>query len=143
MKRCLKRFKEVPASECTARVRLGFIREPFDRLESCYSFFYWHHKNDTLSHKDPMYPYISDYEKFIDHMLAGEFPNNHWRPQTDLFPNLTVTHKFEEYTTRWGDYFPGFLPDIVNRSTHLETSDYRVTDLEAYYRKDLDLWHSL
>jgi hypothetical protein len=81
-----------------------------------------------------------DYERYIDYILSGN-EDPHWKQQTDLskdgavfIPNIIV--KFEDINTVWASYVGGTLPK-VNSWQNIETTDYRVADLQAHYSDDL------
>lgn len=126
-------------------VRVAWIREPIERLKSCYSFFHYLNAHDNNGQRTPTAEHTSSWEKFVDHALSTK--NIHWNPQKEILMIdgeyiPTVSHKFEEIMERWGDYKPGLLP-WQNACTKLPINDYRKDDINEFYTEDIALWHSL
>ena len=129
---------EDEARQCDTR--LAFIREPMERLKSGFSHFHWMLQRGTI-YNNHAPEYAETWESWVDHIL--EYKDQHWRPQTETigdFPN--TLHRFENLFDVWEDYFPGFFPHI-GKVTRVETHPYRVNDIKARYKEDIELWHSL
>lgn len=123
--------------------RVMFIREPFDRLESCYSFFKMLIQQGTKFNMLPEAA-LDSWEEFVDYILTHE--DEHWAPQTDsvLYKGeLTPTHimRFDELNKWWPEFFSAKLVH-TNASERLEVPPYRVADLTEYYKNDIAEYNS-
>ena len=121
--------------------RIFFIRNPFERLESCYSFFV------GLKNAGTRYDAIPDsaltsWEAFIDHILINS--DEHWNPQINTLmykgePTPTKIMRFEDVTKWWPLFFSKRLPHN-NQSDRLVTTSYRGEEIQAFYAQDYDVW---
>lgn len=122
----------------TVTRRVAFVRNPQDRLKSCFSFLYWmrEYGREHWSRPD-----VTDWQRFVDHILNPATPvNEHWQPQAEIIGSVpTVYHRFENLINHWETYRPGYLPHR-NRTTRRPTPDYRIAELAAYYAEDQALW---
>lgn len=123
-------------------VRIMFIRDPFERFVSAYSFF--HALNEEHRHgivQVPLEATHSGYEAWVDYSLATDNP--HWAPQTELTGDVaTHVYRFgcDNIRKWWGLHWPGRLPDWLNACVHLSSSDYRRDEIERYYARDIDVF---
>lgn len=118
--------------------RVMFIREPFDRLESCYSFFCDLRDTNQEQHIIPVGK-LESWESFVDYILVNK--DEHWTPQADsvMFKGeFTPTHifKFEDINNIWPKFTSRRLPHL-NKATRKATSNYREQDLLEYYKDDI------
>ena len=122
--------------------RLAFLRNPFERLKSGYSFFNDLCNNGRNIHSNgEMHQISRSWESFVDYILAE--PDVHWNPQVDVIEDAASNlHKFEDIQTVWSDYFPVPLQHR-GKTARLPTDDYRHDDIAEFYKEDLKLWHSL
>ena len=135
----LPREFAVVTNDETMRVsrRVAFIRDPLDRLESCYSFMYWLADRGTPHRCGAP---VDSWQSFVNHILAHD--DEHWRPQSlhvGTVPN--IYRRFENLADCYGEFQPGLLPHN-NRATRLPVDDYRRDELLHLYREDLALWLS-
>jgi hypothetical protein len=130
--------------------RVMFVRDPFDRLGSAYSFFLFLQQKTTKI--EPPVPKIDCYETFVDWALETE--DVHVRPQVEFVttddgefvPNRL--HWLKDIMDVWNDYYPGLVPDKSefphrHKCQRLDVSDYRRDDLSAKYAKDIELCRML
>lgn len=117
-------------------VRVMFIRDPWDRHESCYSHF------QALGPQDcgaiPREAIENGYEHYVDHMLNN--PNPHWYPQMELTGGIaTHLYKFNVDSIRkwWPTHWTGKQLDWMNATTHVRISDYRKSEILEYYAADI------
>lgn len=147
----VKGYIVTPEKALQIEKRIAFVRDPLERLISCFSHFWWLGKRGS---KNAYYPLEigtddiqADYERFIDHVLSES--DWHWMPQTrllthngQLIPN--ILHPFEQISERWFDHIGGCLP-VVNKWKRLNVETYRHQDLLTYYQDDFELrvqtWH--
>jgi hypothetical protein len=90
-----------------------------------------------------------DYRSFVDYILAGNH-DEHWSNQVDLctkdrvfLPN--IAHRFDNednIKTKWALYVGGTFPRI-NSWQAIDHEEYRLSDLKAYYAKDIQLWGAI
>lgn len=122
--------------------RVAFVRDPMDRLISCFSHFYWlwktGHKNDYIDDSIFKEPHQQSYQNFIDHILNNS--DGHWFPQSSLLMRngeyaFTVLHSFEDIHKKWPEYASGAIP-WINSFTHIQAAPYRLAELETYYQED-------
>lgn len=128
-------------------VRVMFMRDPFDRLASFYSFqrqSLFKHPEITI---DPNFAHVKSYEEFLDVALLSD--NIHCYPQVkqvtlnDQFIPTNV-HKLSDIITAWELYYPDEFITRENQSKPLKVnSDYRHSDVLCRYKDDFALWHSL
>lgn len=126
-------------------IRVAWIREPVNRLISCYSFFYYLNQRDQNGRKEPSIKVTSSWESFVDYALIH--PNPHWNPQKPMLTLddvyiPTITHRFEDIMKLWGNYIPGLLP-WQNACTKLPVNAYREDEIKQFYEEDSKLWHGL
>jgi hypothetical protein len=126
-----------PALQTVTR-RIAFIREPEDRLKSCFSFMFWMAEYGRPHSSNPV---ISDWQAFVDHILDPATPvNEHWAPQvTHIGTVATTYHRFENLGDHWETYRPGYLPHN-NRTSRRPTPDYRISELASFYAEDRAIW---
>lgn len=119
--------------------RVAFIRHPLERLKSCYSFMYWLADYGSPHHSGAP---VDSWESFVDHVLGGA-RNEHWIPQTEHVGDVpNIWRRFEDIANCYEAFRPGLLPHN-NRASRRPTSDYRSTELAAYYAADLDRWENI
>lgn len=127
----------------TVTRRIAFVRNPQDRLKSCFAFMYWlrDYGREHWSRPD-----VTDWQAFVDHILdPATVENEHWQPQYELIGAgagiPTTIHRFENLHLHWEGYRPGYLPHR-NRTSWPATPDYRLPDLIAKYGDDQTLWQA-
>lgn len=133
-------------------IRVMFIRDPLERLQSCFSHFSWLEFNGA-DYYDILPKGIlsgidnteSDYQKFIDYILENN--ECHWSSQVKQMTESgvftpTVVHKFEEIQEHWEKYAVGKLP-WENAWSKLPISDYRHDDVIMHYADDYNLRGSM
>lgn len=124
------------------KTRVGILRNPHNRIKSCYSFFVDIANKGSMSDKHAHVP-IDTYENFVDFILEDN-SSAHWIPQMSLLGDApTIYHRFEDLEEVWSDYFEGFYPWSYNSSPPLELPDYRLEDIETKYAEDFSIWRSL
>jgi len=122
--------------------RAAFIRDPIERLVSCFSHFYWlwktGHQNDYIDDAIFRDDHQESYRAFVDYILLKQ--DSHWVPQSallmhngDYLPN--IFHRFEDIHDRWQRYASGAIP-WVNSFTHLTVEPYRADEIDDYYQED-------
>lgn len=127
-------------------LRVMFVRDPFDRLASAYSFFSF--LKSIGSRVEPAVPDFSGYEGFLDWALESD--DSHVTPQVATLRALDGTfvpnrfHWLREIHNVWNDYYPGLIPDkedFPHRHScqRLAASDYRRQDILTRYAEDFDL----
>ena len=125
-------------------VRVAWIREPYKRLISAYSFFKSTIEGGGRLNKE-LSENVGSYEEFIDYTLNNN--DEHWDSQVgQLTLNgdylATVSHRFEDINELWSLYFGGFIPHS-NGCVHKTVSDYRKDELDMKYKEDYELWLGL
>lgn len=129
-------FRPVPEEEAIAvGRRVAFIREPIDRLKSCYSFMAALNSSGCPHHSRPP---VESWELFVDHVLAGN-SNEHWIPQHRLIGNIPVQPIRLSDIDRAAMMLLGRPIRKLNQSVRLETTNYRAEDLKMFYRQDYEL----
>ena len=128
--------------------RIAFIREPFDRLGSAYSFFKYLNDSNQNGSKSASKDSTRSYENFVDHTF--EIRNMHWNPQVEVLYDegvLIPTHvyRLHEMHDVWERHFQGIYPALTvsNKASRLPVNDYRSDEIKKKYKGDLSLWHSL
>lgn len=119
--------------------RVAFIRDPRDRLKSCFAFMYWMREYGREHWSQPD---VTDWQRFVDHILNPATPvNEHWQPQVEIIGSgiPTVYHQFENLHLHWETYRPGILPHL-NRTSYPPTPDYRISELADRYAEDFTIW---
>lgn len=101
---------------------VGIVRDPIDRLESCYNFFQHKHNGGF-----PLGKYDGQ-ESFIDAVLNGA-DNPHWLPQSSM---LDLCDRFVDMES-----YP--IVNHINKNKHLESITYRLDDLKHFYKEDFKL----
>ena len=119
----------------TASRRVAFIRNPIDRLKSCYSMMHWQEQQGEPHWSGAP---TDSWGAFVDHVLLNE--NAHWNPQVSIVDGApNIYHRFENIETHYRQYFDAPLPHL-NRSERLPAFKYREDELTALYMDDLSLW---
>jgi hypothetical protein len=127
-------------------IRIMVLRDPFDRLESAYSFFMYLRRRGSLVL--PEMPPFETYEQFVD--LSLDSSDKHLAPQFDQVITgsgvFVPTHveRLEKIESWWPKYFDGLLPDSEfnhrkNRTAHLPVARYREADIRERYKQDFEL----
>ena len=127
--------------------RIFFIREPFLRLVSAYSFFKGLERAGTRYEALPLSA-ITDWETFVDYILLNE--DEHWMPQTDttLYTGdgvfvPTKIMRFEDVTKWWPLFSSKRLPH-ENQSVPQEVDImYRRAEVDAFYSNDYAIYKDL
>lgn len=121
--------------------RVFFIRNPIDRLKSCYSFLVGLKDEGA---KQDMIPeeHLLTWGLFVDYILKNS--DEHWDPQTEQLKYkgiLTPTHtfRFEDISHWWPKCFDVTLPH-ANASNRLDIEDYMVNEINDFYSVDNDVW---
>ena len=124
--------------------KVWFIREPFDRLKSAYSFF----KKlaiDNSKYHNKLVEFTNSWEAFIDFVLDTDHKDEHFLPQTStlmyngqLSPDTIL--RFEDVQKWWPKYFVPKL-ERLNMAPRLEVDpNYRRAEIDTYYAEDLKIW---
>lgn len=127
--------------------RIFFIREPFLRLVSAYSFFKGLERTGTRYEAVPLSA-IADWPTFVDYILLNN--DEHWMPQTDttLYTGdgeyvPTKIMRFEDVSKWWPLFSSKRLPH-ENQSVPQEVDImYRRADVGAFYANDYDIYKHL
>lgn len=133
--------------------RIFFIRDPFQRLESAYSFFVG---LDRAGAPHPAVPEsaLVSWNEFVNFILDPRNDDDeHWIPQTDtvLYTGNdpingsyipTKIMRFEDVTDWWPNFFSRRLPHI-NKSTRLITTSHKGAEIELKYAKDFEVYNKL
>jgi len=115
--------------------RVMFVRNPLNRLVSCYSFF--KALSDIGKNHSCDAP-VSSWESFVDHILVNDDP--HWVSQVEHSGNKqTVVHRLEDMEFVWFRYYRGPLP-WSNKTHRRPASNYRLLEIVKKYLDDYDLW---
>lgn len=127
-------------------LRLAFIREPFDRFCSAYSFFagrYWVANDYKLRGTEESA--AKSYYHFVNFALENE--DDHWMEQGKslLFnEEYTPTHtlKFEALEKVWPNFTNRVLSNI-NSSVRLPVCpEYRRKELDEMFGSDIELYNA-
>ena len=147
MRRVLRQYKEIPAEEVRGfDTRVAFIRHPVARLGSAFRFFHWLMIDGVKCDKTaPPKSVLNEWPKFVDYALENDNP--HWRSQISFISDdsgmvANRLHKFENVGRCWEEYYQGILP-WINATSKVPYADYRVDDINRFYKADLELWHGL
>lgn len=116
-----------------------FMRDPFERLRSCYQFFY----QNNMMPAQPRLREGASWEEFVDMVLDGDRRNPHWDPQTlyhTVEPDgpylITATYPFELLNVVMKARFGVNLPK-KNASEPMKLNmDYRIEELGELYAQD-------
>jgi hypothetical protein len=129
-------FQPRPPDEAVAvSRRIAFIREPIDRLKSCYSFMRGL-KDRGCPHKSGA-P-LGSWQVFVDHVLSGNI-NEHWTPQCNLVGDcLTQPIRLTDID-RAAIKILGRPIGRLNQSERARTPDYRAEELKTMYAGDYAL----
>lgn len=86
-----------------------------------------------------------DWKRLVDHVLSSRNTDSHWGVQHDLcssgerfLPN--IAHLFttqEQVAADWSKYCATDI-QTIGRTKTVPVDDYRLADLRAFYKKDLD-----
>jgi hypothetical protein len=140
-------FQSITNEEALLRdLRVMFIRDPYERLASCYSFFSWLRTIGTQV--IPPLGDWTDYPSFIDWALDS--PDAHVAPQYDQVITADGTfvpnriHLLKDIKDQWDQYYPGLIPDmndfpVRHKCSKLAVTNYRRQDIAVRYAKDLEL----
>lgn len=113
--------------------RIAFVREPLDRLISCYSYFHAHNGKERT-----FFPIeaTETWEAFIDYIL--EHKDKHWAQQTELVGGFATSWYRLEHI---GNILGGDVPRL-RQSIHEPVNNYRYHEITAYYYRDfLAYWN--
>lgn len=117
--------------------RVAFIRNPVERLASCYSFMFWLNKRGDRHRSDAP---VDCWESFVDHILTHD--DEHWRPQSEHVGNVpNIIRRFESLPQCFGEFHAGILPHH-NSSTRMSVNNYRAGDIAQFYIEDIRLWEA-
>jgi hypothetical protein len=127
-------------------LRVMFVRDPYERLASCYSFFSWLQTIGTQV--QPPLGNWTDYQGFVDWALDSA--DAHVAPQYDLVLATDGTfvpnriHLLKDIQKVWDTYYPGLIPDmndfpVRHKCTRLAVTNYRRQDIALRYARDLEL----
>jgi len=88
-----------------------------------------------------------DWRRFVDYILSGVNPDDHWVPQLDVAKHngeivANIAHRFEDVRVHWPKYVGGTLPE-KNVWQEIPKTDYRLADLKAYYAETLKFWEAI
>lgn len=126
-------------------IRLAFVREPFQRLYSAYSFFNGlHWAGEKYDNGGVLKAAARSYYHFINYVLENS--DEHWRNQGDILLSGKVkpTHiiKFDCINDIWPNlFFEGIQKS--NSSVRLPVCEkYRAEELRQFYKQDIDLYNS-
>lgn len=119
----LKPLTDILVSEariCNFEI-FGLLRDPLDRIESCYNFFK-HNQGGVF----PNCAQYKNFEHFLDSVLKGA-PDSHWSPQCG---QIMLCEKFYDLET-----YP--LQVRKNVAEHIEKiPPSYIRDLKIYYAAD-------
>lgn len=123
--------------------RIGVIQHPRLRLNLSYSYYVdMLRTRPNEMHEDVPRRLLEKYETFVDFILSEYNP--HWGPQK---PTLCYSDVYTPTHTIRLEDLPSWWPQISDKplihknfSPVLQTSDYRIKDIEEYYKDDFDLW---
>ena len=132
--------------------RIFFIRDPLQRLESCYSFFVGLARSGVPHSSIPV-ANLDSWELFVDYILDPKNEDEHWIPQTEtvLYTGDALEDKvyvptkimrFEDVTKWWPNFFSRRLPHN-NQSERLITTVYRSKELQEKYANDYAIYDKL
>ncbi len=125
--------------------RVMFVREPMERLKSCYQFFVGLRDAGT-TYSGFSFDILDTWQTFIDYILLGNV-DEHWQTQSEQATSdgeLTPTEylKFDDL----GSWFPVFfnirLPHINSSEPLVVDDTYRSDELGIYYADDYDLYNT-
>lgn len=124
------------------KVRVAFIRDPFERLASGYSFFTFQAMRPGAGTGAFGFQW-KDYEGFVDVALTSD--DRHFLPQYgqllagEVFVPTDV-HSLDALSSPvWNRYYRGRIPNRENQCERLPVTNYRRDDIKAYYAKDFEL----
>lgn len=125
-------------------LRLFFIREPFDRFCSAYSFFnglYW--KGQNYNGSGVCEAAAKSYYEFVNFCLEND--DEHWNPQVERVHykgKLSPTHiiKFDDLLKLWPKFSTNTLRQI-NTSVRLPVCEkYRRPELNKMFGDDIRVY---
>ena len=121
--------------------RIFFIREPFERLKSGYSFFKLL-KLEGSKYNNRVPDFVESWNAFIDYVLDTDHQDEHFLPQTySLFFSGALTAnvilRFEDINEWWPLFFTSKLERLnsAHRVSEINT-DYRKREIDEYYALD-------
>lgn len=121
--------------------RIAFIREPLERLGSCYSFFKLIF-SDGVNYDGDINPHNArSWHSFVDFVLDSNSNDEHIKPQSEQVSNVTHIFRFDEMNNWWPKISPKKLQKL-NESVRQPIDDYRISELRAKYIDDLELYNS-
>jgi hypothetical protein len=120
------RIKEFP-------IRMAFIRDPLDRLSSCFHFFL--HTNYPINGGK-----VRGYESFIDWALDSD--DEHVQPQVELFSRYHFQRRFPiSKMTEILELLTGeVIPQANSAPRHEIDQGYRLDDIRERYSEDFDMY---
>ena len=113
-------------------VRMAFIRDPLDRLSSCFHFFL--HSNYGIGRE-----HLSSYEAFIDWALNSD--DEHVLPQCELFSRYHFKRRFlVSDMNRVLGLLTGEKIPHENAAPRFDIDqEYRLQDIKGRYQEDFDM----
>ena len=126
--------------------RIFFMRDPFERLESDYSFFVGLKRAGTRYDSIPDSA-LETWEAFVDFALINR--DSHWINQTEtaLYTGdgkyvPTKIMRFEDVSKWWPLFTSRRLPH-ENKSVRLVTNSYKGEQIKDYYAKDYAVYNNI
>jgi hypothetical protein len=108
----------------------AYVRNPFDRLMSCYSQKIYKSVDRKVFPQTDMFYTGMEFEVFIDTILSIKDKERHYMLHSELLPEGVITHKME------GDLFLKFLEPLnVSEKINLWTTELKEKVYE-HYRND-------
>ena len=124
--------------------RVMFLRDPIERLISCYCFLKTLREENT-SYDNFNFKYVDSWQTFVDFMLENR--DTHWLPQSEL---MTLDGKFVpteivkfENINQWFSDIGIKLSKQNPSKKFLINLEYRKACLADYYHADIKLRESV
>lgn len=123
--------------------RVMFVREPIERLQSCFWFFRGLRDSGT-TYTGFDFKHLESWRVFVDYMLTND--DEHWTPQCDSVLNIgeltpTTYLKFDD-VEKW---FPVYFQQRLGHENASQWGEldltYRIDELLTYYSKDTELYN--